>query len=139
MALIMVIDDDADIRRVVQNALNGAGHQVVVAADGREGLKKYRAEPADLVITDMVMPHGEGAATIQALRREFPGLGIIAMSGASTHGATWLELAGRFGACYTLAKPFSMARLKLAVQDTLAVHPDPLGEAASAPGAWNEW
>src|SRR5260370_6370769 len=64
MVRILVIDDDADMRAMLEQTLNSAGHEVALAADGREGVEQYRREPADLVITDIYMPHQEGLDTI---------------------------------------------------------------------------
>ena len=49
MARILVIDDDADMRALLEQTLKSAGHEVALAADGAEGVAQYRANPADLV------------------------------------------------------------------------------------------
>ena len=92
MARILVIDDEPDVRALVEQTLKPAGHEVVPAADGREGVDSYCAKPADLVITDIYMPNQEGLETIVELRRRFPGVAIIAMSGWST-AETMLSIA----------------------------------------------
>jgi len=95
--------------------LSEAGHGVVGAVDGLEGLQLFRAEPADLIITDLHMPSG-GLSTIKALRAEFPKLAIIAISGA---GKSRLEMARALGADRTLMKPFSGQELTAAVAEAL--------------------
>ena len=60
MATILIIDDEAPIRALLRTALEAAGHEVVGAANGRIGLALYRHRPADLVITDIVMPELNG-------------------------------------------------------------------------------
>src|SRR5260370_18462125 len=84
MARILVIDDDADMRTLLEHTLQSAGHEVVLAADGREGVQQYRTQPADLVITDLYMPIQQGLETIIQLRKEYPTVCIIALCGEST-------------------------------------------------------
>ncbi len=71
MATILVIDDDAAMRRLILRVLKPAGHTLLEAADGAEGLAVLERHDADLVITDMLMPRKEGIATmreVQALK-----------------------------------------------------------------------
>lgn len=120
MADILLIDDDAGIRRLLRAALLRAGHSVRVATDGVEGVAQYRDLPADLVITDVYMPRQDGIETIQQLREEFPDSRILAISGGSVQGATGpLQDAEMFGADATLAKPFTMDRLVTTVAELL--------------------
>ena len=122
MAKILVIDDSEDIRILLHEALQAAGHSVVEAADGEEGLRSYREHCPDLVITDIVMPNKEGLETIMELRRESPGVKIVAMSGG-TRGMviSFLPAAKKLGADYTLPKPFSLAELQAVVDDALGL------------------
>ena len=121
MALILAIDDEASMRRLVRRALEGAGHTVMEAANGRDGIALLRARPADLVITDIVMPEMEGIETIRTIRREFSALRIIAISGGgSAEGsAIFLDAAAKFGADMVLSKPFRAAELVAAVEAVL--------------------
>ena len=105
MAQILVIEDDELHRSLLVSVLAGAGHAVTEAADGKRGLEAAKLNIPDLVVTDLVMPEKEGIETIMELRRQFPEIGIIAMSGAG-HASTYLELASKLGAQATLAKPF---------------------------------
>jgi CheY-like chemotaxis protein len=118
MARILVIDDDDEIRSMLERMLRSAGHEVVVAANGREGLEKYRANPADLVLTDIYMPVKEGLETIIELHRNFPDLPIIAMSGKPA-GGTMLAMASRLGTVAILQKPFSLEELLRTVEKAL--------------------
>src|SRR4051794_5160474 len=97
MARILVIDDDVDVRAVLEEALKLAGHEVDLAADGEEGLKRYLSAPADLVITDLFMPNQEGVETIIKLRRSFPEIPVIAISG-NPLASTMLAVARKLGA-----------------------------------------
>lgn len=128
MAHILVADDDPGMRRCIRMALEGAGHQVSEAADGNEALKALREGPADLVLCDLVMPDKEGLETIRELRRDFPALPIIAMSGGVYHGTMdFLALAKVLGAAQTLPKPFTMTRLLTAVNEVLGGAVPPSG------------
>lgn len=118
MARILVIDDDADMRALVEQTLQSAGHEVVLAADGREGVQQYRTQPADLVITDLYMPIQQGLETIIQLRKEYAAVRIIAMCGKST-AMPMLSAAQRLGAVAFLQKPFLPDQLLAAVAKVL--------------------
>ena len=122
MASILVIDDDALIRQSLETALTRPGHLVRSAGDGVEGLKLFRAQAADLVITDLVMPEQDGLATIMDLRRIAPDLRIIAISGGMIQNPQlYLQLAEKLGADRVLSKPFSLAELLAVVAAVLAL------------------
>ena len=120
MARILVIDDDTAIRSVVRRGLERVGHDVTEAPDGDAGLKAYRAHHTDLVVTDIIMPEREGVETIMALRKEFPGLKIIAMSGGGGGSADFLGIAKKLGARRALTKPFGHRELLEALEEVLA-------------------
>jgi CheY-like chemotaxis protein len=107
MGKILVIDDDSLVRDTIVRILERKDHQVVVASDGRRGLRMYRSERPDLVITDIIMPEVEGIETIREIRREAPHAKIIAISGGSRIGnMDFLDLAAKLGASEVLPKPF---------------------------------
>ncbi len=117
MARILVIDDDREILSILQDLLEEAGHEVLVAEDGGRGLALQREHPADLLITDIFMPHKDGFQTITELRVEFPGVKVIAMSGGSDLQADFLRVAEKLGAVVTVAKPFDCDSLVATVSD----------------------
>jgi DNA-binding response OmpR family regulator len=129
MAHVLVIEDERSLRDFVREALERAGHEVSLAADGRDGLRQCRASraPVDLVITDLIMPEQEGLETIMLLRRERPALPVIAMSGGGGGGRTrdLLATARILGAARTLAKPFRLAELLTAVHELLPARTTP--------------
>jgi len=93
---------------------------VLEAADGIEGLEIYRQEPTDLVITDLIMPEKEGIETIIELKRDFPEVKIIAMSGGGRiEPESYLNIAQKLGALQTLTKPFDRKELLEAVHNLL--------------------
>ncbi|MBP6508548.1 MAG: response regulator [Opitutaceae bacterium] len=120
MAHLLLIDDDKSLREILAMTLEQAGHVVREAKDGRDGVMQFRREPADVVITDLIMPGQEGIETIVALRKERPKLPIIAMSGGVEHSPVYLGLAKKLGAQRTLAKPFSGEELLKAIDEVLA-------------------
>ncbi len=120
MARILVIDDDAQIRDVLKQFLERAEYEVRVAPDGSAGLKLHREDPADLIITDIVMPGKEGLETIMEFRRHFPAVRIIAISGGGRIGPhDYLNTAKAMGAQKTFSKPFDPQELMAAVRDVL--------------------
>ena len=116
MARILIIDDDDPARFALRAILEHADHEVLEASNGLEGVKRFREEAPDLVITDILMPEKEGLETIQELRRDFPQIRIIAISGS---GANYLSWAEEFGALRTFLKPFDRKEILAAVQDLL--------------------
>lgn len=117
---ILIIDDDEDIRIMVGEVLRRAGYQTAEAANGRLGIKKLREAPADLIVTDLIMPEQEGLETIMEIRRRFPRMKIVAMSGGGHDGVMdFLPMAKKLGASRTLNKPFSTTQLLTAVREAL--------------------
>jgi len=120
MARILVMDDDPQIRDLLKQLLERAGYEVGVAPDGNAGLKLHRANPADLVITDIVMPEKEGLETIMEFRRSFPAVQIIAISGGGRIGPReYLNTARAMGAQKTFQKPVDLQELLAAVREAL--------------------
>jgi CheY-like chemotaxis protein len=120
MARILVIDDDDQVRDMLRQMMAHAGHDVVVAADGEIGMRMHREQPADLVLTDIIMPEKDGWEAIVELRKEFPAVKIIAISGGGRLGPySYLAIAKRFGALRVFAKPIEKAELLRAVEELL--------------------
>ena len=115
---ILVIDDNAEMRETMSQMLKSAGYEVDLAANGIQGAKLQQASPADLIITDLLMPGKAGLETIIEFRRDFPQVPVIAMSGAPRNGF-YLVMADRLGAARTIEKPFQPKELLTAVQDVL--------------------
>ena len=118
---ILVIDDDEQMRVLLRQVMEWAGHEVVEAADGREGTRLQRQHRADLVITDLIMPEQEGLETITALRRDYPGVKIIAISGGGRIGPeAYLPAARELGADRVFSKPFDVQELAETVRELLS-------------------
>jgi YesN/AraC family two-component response regulator len=120
LARILVIDDDAQVREMLREMLERVGHEVIEAADGSGGMKLFRENPADVVVTDIFMPEKDGIVTIQELRTAYPDLGIIALSGGGGFQRfDFLETARRLGASAILRKPVDWEELTQAVSELL--------------------
>jgi CheY-like chemotaxis protein len=108
MAHILLVDDNADLLKLQSEFLRCSGHHVKTASNGNEAISLTKDHRFDLVITDLIMPEKEGIETILELRRSYPGIKIIAISGGGRAGARdHLAIAKGVGALHTLAKPFS--------------------------------
>jgi CheY-like chemotaxis protein len=120
MARILVIDDDDQVREMLRQMMELAGHEVAVAANGEIGMRTYREQPADLIVTDIIMPEKDGWEAIVELRKEFPDVKIVAISGGARLGPySYLAIAKRFGAQRVFAKPVEKAELLKAITELL--------------------
>jgi len=107
MAKILVIEDEKVVRMAIKHRLNKEGHEVIEAEDGEEGITKYRENPVDLIITDIIMPNKEGFETIKDFNDEFPDAKIVAMSGGGKISSkSYLEIAKKFNVVDVFEKSF---------------------------------
>jgi DNA-binding response OmpR family regulator len=121
MARILIIDDDREIRHPLRLALERAGHEVLEAPNGTEGVRLWLDHGADLVITDVFMPEKDGLEVISELRARSPGVKIIALSaGDSTRTLHSLSDARLFGALRTIAKPFRHVEILATIEELLS-------------------
>jgi CheY-like chemotaxis protein len=121
MARILVVDDEDLVRLTLRQMLEAGGHEVVEAANGRQGVALEAELPFDLVVTDIIMPDQEGIETIVQLRRKNPLLKIVAISGGGRmKNMDFLKIAANVGADATLTKPFSTQELTEVVDRCLA-------------------
>lgn len=130
METILIIDDEAQIRSMVRLILERAGYVVREAQDGSDGIRLFRENPAELIITDLIMPNKDGIGMIIELKKDFPELKIIAMSGGGLNRPDgYLRGAQKLGAACTLSKPLNRSDLLRAVKDTLkGSSPAPVSE-----------
>lgn len=121
MAYILVVEDEEAVRSMLRQMLERAGHVVAEAPDGEEALHAYRARPADLVITDILMPKKGGLVAIKEIQALAPGAPIIAISGGGRTGRlSFLSTARTFPGVRTLKKPFRRSELLSLVDEALA-------------------
>ncbi len=129
MAHILVIDDEVQIREVLRTVLERIGYKVTEAADGVEGLQIYAKGGIDLVVTDIIMPEKGGIDTIMDIRRDYPEVKIIAISGGGMCGdVSYLDMALGVGADRAIGKPFVLDDFLESVEELLAEN-----ESVSAP------
>jgi two-component system, chemotaxis family, chemotaxis protein CheY len=121
MAKILVIEDDAIARITIVQLLEEAGHQLLWAVNGLQGMAVFRGWQPDLVITDIIMPEQEGIQTIAEMRAAKPDAKIIAISGGGRIGNTdFLQIARQLGAMDVVPKPFDPDFLLAIVEACLA-------------------
>lgn len=121
MPRILVVDDDEQIRAMLRMTLEREGHAVAEAGDGNKAMYSYAADPADLVIMDIVMPEKEGIETIMELRRQYGDVKIIAISGGGrVNPEDYLRWARTFGVQHTFTKPVDRRELLAAIDELLA-------------------
>jgi CheY-like chemotaxis protein len=131
MARILIVDDEPDILVILDRMLRRMDHETVLAANGKEAVRRLEESTVEVVITDLIMPEGEGIETIAAIRKRWPGIKIIAMSGGGRQSpAAYLAVAARLGADATLAKPFGRADLLEALRRVLGT-----ADATSSPAS----
>jgi CheY-like chemotaxis protein len=129
---VLVVDDERDVRDAIKRVLERSGYSVRTTGEAADALAELRRCSADLVITDIIMPKINGVEAIESIRKEFPAVRIIAISGGGNFGITayqpaaittsaYLAAAERAGAHWVLTKPFDSSDLLKAVEQVLGV------------------
>lgn len=120
MAEILIIDDETEILRVLRRGLEGAGHRVKEAQNGKEALRVFAGSPPDVVISDIYMPDMDGIELLIRLKERFPEARFVAMSGGGfIEKERVLGAASMLGAEGVLEKPFSLEEVLAAVETCL--------------------
>jgi len=118
MTKVLIIEDDIVIRNMIRELLTKSGYEVAEAQNGVEGIKLFKKEKYDLVITDIIMPEKEGIETIMEIKRHTPNVKIIAVSGGGRiHADDYLNLAEKLGASRIFSKPFQIKEFTQAVKE----------------------
>src|SRR5882757_6034551 len=128
---ILVIDDEIDVRDSIKRILNRAGFSVRTMADAVEVMLELAREPVDVIITDIIMPNLNGVDAIEHIRRAFPSIRIVAISGGGNFDAagsppapitttSYLAAAQSAGADVILTKPFGASELIQAVATAIS-------------------
>jgi CheY-like chemotaxis protein len=113
---ILIIEDDEQVRCMLEDYLVYLGYEVVTASDGLEGLKEIKARDHNLVVTDITMPYVSGIGIITVLKQNHPDIPVIAITGYGYHAE---ELANEKKADRILPKPFEIKELKKSIEDLL--------------------
>ena len=121
MAHILVIDDDAQIRTLVEKFLVLDGHEVDTAKDGMVGLQLAGRHQYDLVITDVIMPEQDGLGVVMELKRLFPLVKIIVMTGGGARFSIsdLLTVAKVMKVDRGIPKPLDFEKLRAVVMEVL--------------------
>ena len=109
---ILVVDDNSSLREALAAVLGNEGYAVFQASNGNAAIDAMHEQPIALLITDLIMPEGEGIETIRHFSQEFPHIPIIAMSGMPEY----LPIAKALGAAVILEKPIVYPDLLRAVR-----------------------
>ena len=117
---ILVVEDDLDARSLIEAILKLSGFEVVLAADGQEGLERAQVESPDLIITDIAMPRLNGLGLIHELRAstDFKKTPILAIT---SYGMDKAMEAIRAGANRALARPVQNHLLLVFIFDLLSL------------------
>ena len=115
---ILVVDDEQKMRRLLEMALRGLGHEVVQARDGQEALEQFENQTFDLVLTDMRMPRMDGLAFLRRLREQGRDVPVVVLTAYGTVESAVEAM--KLGAVDYIIRPFEMATVELAVTRALA-------------------
>ena len=123
MARILVIDDEQDIRFLIEKFLVRDGHEVDLAENGKQAMKLIEVNNYDLLITDVVMPEKDGIEVLNELQEHATRIKTIVISGGGARGniENYLVMAKLLGADWVLPKPLDFSKLQIAVNDILKV------------------
>ena len=122
MANILVVDDEASVRNLLNDVLEKEGYTVFTAETGVEASTIYNGNQIDLIITDLVMPEKGGIDLIMELKKQDPNVKVIAISGGGgiTGRFDYLPIAKLVGATEIIAKPFQVTEIRAQVAKMLA-------------------
>ena len=116
---ILIVDDDDVVRQLILKILKSENYEVIQAVNGKDALNVLTEQKnIQLVITDLIMPEMEGIETINHVKKEFPHIKILAISGGGKGSPySYLNIAKRLGADSTLSKPFVKQQLLDAINE----------------------
>ncbi|HEX3728379.1 MAG TPA: response regulator [Opitutaceae bacterium] len=111
---ILFADDFAAFRMTASEWLEEDGHAIEAAKSGRDAAKLMASKSFDLLITDIIMPDGDGIELIRDVRKSQPSPKIVAVSAGSEHLGPdfYIAMAKRFGADAVMLKPFDRQQLR---------------------------
>lgn len=107
MARILIVEDEPDVLLLLENRVRGAGHDVVSATNGEEGLTLVSTEKPNLVVLDWMMPRRDGIEVCEEIRRSDPDHGIKVLMLTARSQQSDVDRAMAAGADDYIVKPFS--------------------------------
>ena len=121
MGHVLVVDDEPQVRGMLDKLLTRAGHAVALAEEGAQALRLLDQSDFDIIILDLLMPGMEGLETLMRLKKAHPALKVIVISGGSRSvHMDFLPTALKLGADRALKKPFENDALLAAVDELLS-------------------
>ena len=114
---VLFVEDEADLTLIVADTLRGLGYDVVTAADGVEGLDRYRSEGADIIVADVMMPRMDGFTMAKEIRKMSPEVPLLFLTAKSTIDD--VEEGFEIGANDYLKKPFELRELIVRIKSLL--------------------
>src|SRR4051812_5097014 len=117
MSKLLIVDDEPGMRQLLSIVFGREGHEVRTAENGRRGLEALRAEPADLIVSDVKMPDMGGIELLRAARELLPDVAVVMMTAFATVDTA--REAFKLGADDFIQKPFDVDELKLIVTKAL--------------------
>jgi len=121
---ILVVDDDSQLRQLLVDTLQTIGYESVGVHDGIEALEQFRERPFDLVISDISMPRMDGLALAGELRRTYPEVAILLITGVATKDTERKAKQEKLCDGY-LAKPFRIDRIEAMIETVAGNHSAP--------------
>ena len=121
MATILVVDDEKDVCEYMRDLLENAGYKVITAENGNAAIKIFKQSPADLVITDLLMPEKDGAEMVIELRSDFPDVKVIIITGNGKNlkAEDHLELIESLNVNCSFTKPVDSNKLLFEINNLL--------------------
>ena len=121
MALVLIVDDDPQMLRLLTDVAELEDHSVLMAQDGEQALEYFAHQLPDLMITDILMPNKEGLELISEVREKFPSVKIIAYSGGgASDPENYLEFARGMGADTVFTKPMPLEDMRQQINKLLS-------------------
>lgn len=131
---ILLVDDDALIRRTFEFAFKAAGYAVLLAENGRKALDLLGRHQVDIAILDVFMPDQDGIETLLAIKRQFPDIDVYVMSGGGVRGHyEFLQIALKLGADGIVRKPMAPAQLIALIEGVSLSKTSGVADSASFP------
>ena len=120
MAKVLVVDDEANLRKVLATMLRRTGYEVTVAADGEQGLAEFQKSGADIVVTDLVMPKVGGMEILRSVNSSNPDVPVIIITAHGTVDSAVEAI--KLGAFDYITKPFDQTEIQVVIAKAARTH-----------------
>lgn len=121
---VLVVEDETDLTLIVADTLCGLGYYVFTAADGVEGLEKFKSDGADIIVADVMMPRMDGFTMAKEIRKLSPSVPLLFLTAKSA--VEDVEEGFEIGANDYLKKPFELRELTVRIKGRLDIWGDGL-------------